>query len=43
MVGEPAKTLTLPPPPQGPPDMRALAAAAEQVGIEILGPPGFPA
>ena len=43
MVAEPAKTLTLPPPPEGPPDMGALAAAAEQVGIEILGPPGFPA
>jgi mannose-6-phosphate isomerase-like protein (cupin superfamily) len=42
MVGEPAKELTLPPPPEGPPDMRALAAAAEQAGIEILGPPGFP-
>jgi mannose-6-phosphate isomerase-like protein (cupin superfamily) len=43
MVAEPAKTLTLPPPPDGPPDMQALAAAAQQVGIEILGPPGFPA
>jgi mannose-6-phosphate isomerase-like protein (cupin superfamily) len=43
MVGEPAKTLALPPPPDGPPDMPALVAAAEQFGIEILGPPGIPA
>ena len=43
MVGEPTTTLTLPPPPDGPPDMGALVAAAAQFGIEILGPPGFPA
>jgi mannose-6-phosphate isomerase-like protein (cupin superfamily) len=43
MVGEPAKTLTLPPPADSPPDMGPLVAAAEQFGIEILGPPGFPA
>jgi len=42
-VGEPAGALTLPPPPDGPPDMGALVAAAAQRGIEILGPPGFPA
>jgi quercetin dioxygenase-like cupin family protein len=42
-VGEPAGALTLPPPPEGPPDMGALVAAAAQFGIEILGPPGFPA
>ncbi len=37
----PAEALTLPPPPDGPPDMGALVAAAARFGIEILGPPGF--
>jgi hypothetical protein len=29
----------LPPAPDGPPDMAAMAAAAEAAGFEILGPP----
>jgi quercetin dioxygenase-like cupin family protein len=41
-VGVRAETLTLPPPPDGPPDIGALVAAAARFGIEILGPPGFP-
>ena len=42
-AGEPAKALTLPPPPSEPPDPARLAAAAAEYGIEILGPPGIPA
>ena len=38
----PAGALTLPPPPEGPPDMPALLALAAEHGIEILGPPGIP-
>jgi mannose-6-phosphate isomerase-like protein (cupin superfamily) len=38
--GRPAEGPGLPPP--GPPDMAALAAAAEQFGTEILGPPMQP-
>ena len=41
-VGEPAKALTLPPPPDGPPDFARLTAVAAEYGIEILGPPGIP-
>ena len=36
-VGEPARALTLPPPPAGPPDFAALAQAAARHGITILG------
>ena len=39
---DPARTLTLPPPPEGPPDVAALVAAMEQHGIEVVGPPGPP-
>jgi quercetin dioxygenase-like cupin family protein len=42
-VGEPAPSLTLPPPPTAPPDMERLMAIAADHGIEILGPPGIPA
>ncbi len=42
-AAEPARTLTLPPPPSEPPDPARLAAAAAGYGIEILGPPGIPA
>ena len=41
-VGEPAKTLTIPPPPEGPPDMEKLIAIAAEHGVEITGPPGIP-
>ncbi len=37
---EPAQALTLPPPPEGPPDVAALAAEMERYGEEIVGPPG---
>lgn len=42
-VGEPAQSLTIPPPPSEPPDPSQLAAVAAEYGIEILGPPGIPA
>jgi quercetin dioxygenase-like cupin family protein len=40
-VGRPAPTRTLPPAPDGPPDMAAMAAAAADARFEILGPPPF--
>ena len=36
-AGEPAQTPTLP--PQAPPDMDKVTAAANEYGVEILGPP----
>ena len=36
-AGEPAQSRTLP--PQAPPDMDKLMAAANEYGVEILGPP----
>jgi hypothetical protein len=39
---EPAKALTLPPPPLGPPDVERLGVLAAEYGIDILGPPGIP-
>jgi quercetin dioxygenase-like cupin family protein len=39
---EPARALTLPPPPSAPPDVERLGALAAQYGIDILGPPGIP-
>jgi hypothetical protein len=36
-AGEPAQARTLP--PQAPPDMDKLMAAANEYGVEILGPP----
>ncbi len=42
-VGQPATTLTLPPPAEEPPaDITPLVTAAAEYGIEILGPPGIP-
>ena len=41
-VGEPAQTLTLPPPPAGPPDFAALTQAAARHQITILAPPPQP-
>jgi quercetin dioxygenase-like cupin family protein len=41
-VGEPARALTLPPPPAGPPDFAALAQAAARHQITILAPPPQP-
>jgi quercetin dioxygenase-like cupin family protein len=40
---EPARSLTLPPPPDSPPDPAQLAALAAEYGVEIIGPPGIPA
>lgn len=40
-AGEAAGERRLPPPPEGPPDMDAMARAAEDAGFEILGPPPF--
>lgn len=38
-TGRPAEAPTLPPPPDGPPDMALLLGAAREHGVEILGPP----
>lgn len=38
-IGEPALSPSLPPAPDGPPDVEALAQAATRHGMEILGPP----
>ncbi len=38
-TGRPAQAPTLPPPPDGPPDMARLVAAAREHGMEVLGPP----
>jgi quercetin dioxygenase-like cupin family protein len=42
LVGEPAQSLTIPPPPSEPPDPAPLVAAAAEFGVEITGPPGIP-
>ncbi len=42
LFSEPARTLTLPPPPEGPPDVAALVADMERYGVEVVGPPGRP-
>jgi len=41
-VAQPAKELTIPPPPSEPPDAAQLATAAAEYGVEIVGPPGIP-
>jgi quercetin dioxygenase-like cupin family protein len=41
-IGEPATSLTIPPPPSEPPDPSRLAAVAAEFGIEVIGPPGIP-
>jgi quercetin dioxygenase-like cupin family protein len=38
-MGEPAQTRTIPPPPDGPPDLERLAAIAGRHGTTLLGPP----
>ena len=38
-TGRPAEAPTLPPAPDGPPDMAALVGAAREHGMEVLGPP----
>jgi mannose-6-phosphate isomerase-like protein (cupin superfamily) len=38
-TGRPARTPTIPPPSDGPPDTGALVAAAARHGAELLGPP----
>lgn len=38
-LSEPAQELTLPPAPEGPPDVARLLAIAADHGVEILGPP----
>jgi quercetin dioxygenase-like cupin family protein len=41
-MGQPAASLTIPPPSEPPADISPLIAAAADYGIEILGPPGIP-
>ena len=41
-MGQPAPSLTIPPPAPPPADPAPLVAAAAEYGIEILGPPGIP-
>ena len=41
-MGQPAPSLTIPPPSEPPSDLTPLVAAAAEYGIEILGPPGIP-
>ncbi len=38
-TGVPAESLTLPPPPEGPPDVAAIVASLMAYGTETLGPP----
>jgi quercetin dioxygenase-like cupin family protein len=38
-TGRPAEAATLPPPPEGPPDIGALVVAAREHGMEVVGPP----
>jgi mannose-6-phosphate isomerase-like protein (cupin superfamily) len=38
-TGEPAQALTLPPPPDGAPDVEAIVASLRAYGTETLGPP----
>ena len=38
-TGRPAGGPALPPPPEGPPDMAALMAAAREHGMDVVGPP----
>jgi hypothetical protein len=38
-TGEPAKALTLPPPPAGPPDVEAIVNSLRRYGTETVGPP----
>ena len=38
-TGEPAQSLTLPPPPSIPPDIEAIVSSLQKYGTETLGPP----
>ena len=38
-TGRPAESATIPPPPEGPPDMGALIGAAREHGMDVVGPP----
>jgi mannose-6-phosphate isomerase-like protein (cupin superfamily) len=38
-TGEPAAALTLPPPPQAPPNVEAIVASLKAYGTDTLGPP----
>lgn len=38
-AAEPAKTRTLPPPPEGEPDLEVLASIASKYGLELAAPP----
>ncbi len=38
-LGEPAQSATLPPPPEGPPDVEEIAAVFEAYGVEFALPP----
>jgi quercetin dioxygenase-like cupin family protein len=42
-TGEPAGALTVPPPPDGPPDIDALVRELDGYGVEMVGPPPAPA
>jgi hypothetical protein len=41
-TGEPARTLTLPPPPDKAPDLQTLIHALDSYGVTVLGPPPAP-
>ncbi len=41
-TGVPAQTMSLPPPPDGPPDVGAIVASLKRYGTETLGPPPDP-
>lgn len=41
-TGEPARALTLPPPPETPPDVQAIVESLRRYGTETLGPPPHP-
>jgi mannose-6-phosphate isomerase-like protein (cupin superfamily) len=41
-TGEPAQSLTLPPPRSSPPDVAAIVASLQAYGTETLGPPPSP-
>jgi quercetin dioxygenase-like cupin family protein len=41
-TGTPALALTLPPPPDGPPDVRALVESLAAFGVRLLAPPPRP-
>jgi mannose-6-phosphate isomerase-like protein (cupin superfamily) len=41
-TGEPAQSLTLPPPPATPPDVQMIVASLKSYGTDTLGPPPSP-